>query len=324
MKYKYLGGVILVLLVFAVLGIYLVSFQVRETQAVVVTRFGRCQRSITEPGLYWKWPVPIERIHRFDSRLQLFEGVMEETTTRSGEPIIVTTYLLWRIDEPQKFLESAATVENVQQKLRGRLRDKQNAVIGRHYFSELVNTDPQKIRFAQIEIEMLEALKEPLRQDYGIGLAAVGIKQLGVNSKVTEDVFARMRADRRRIAEATLAQGKAEATKIRTDAESKKTELLAAAEARAKAIRGTGDAEAAKYYRLLEEDPEFAKFLQDIETVKKALKERATVVITARTRPFELLDRMPQLKPAEPNGLFTGLPAEKANTEPSSDLRLAQ
>lgn len=296
---KNFATITFVILVVAVLGLYLVSFQVRETESVVVTTFGEPKKSITEPGWYWKWPAPIQRVHRFDARLHLLEGIMEETTTRGGEPIIVTAYLLWKVAEPRRFLESVGTVENVEEKLRSRLRDRQNTVIGRHNFSEFVNSDRERIRFAVIEEEIADSLREPLRRDYGIELAGVGIKQLGVSSKVTKDVFDRMRADRQRIADAIIAQGNAEATKIRTDGEAKKTELLAAAEARAKAIRGEGDAEAAKYYKMLEEDPEFAMFLRDIDTLKKALETKSTIVISARSKPFELLNRMPDIKPKE-------------------------
>lgn len=298
---KNLASIIFVLLVVVVLVVYLVSFQVRETETVVVTTFGEPKRSITEPGLYWKWPTPIQKVHRFDSRLQLFEGIMEETATKGGQPIIVTTYLVWNIAEPQKFLESVGTIEEAQRKLRGRLRDKQNTVIGQHYFSEFVNTDPVKIRFEAIEKKMLQALTAPIKADYGIGIKTVGIKQLGVSSKVTEDVFERMRADRKAIADAITTQGQAEATKIKNDAERKRLELLALAEGRAKAIRGAGDAEAARHYKDLKEDPDFAMFLQDIEAIKKILKERSTVIISAQTRPFEILRRLPNIKPAKPN-----------------------
>ena len=75
--------------------------------------------------------------------------------------------------------------------------------------------------------------------------------------------------------------------------------MLAAAEARAKAIRGEGDAEAAKYYEMLREDPELAMFLRDLESLGK-LAERSTFVISADTAPFKFLKEKPELKPNEP------------------------
>jgi membrane protease subunit HflC len=169
-------------------------------------------------------------------------------------------------------------------------------VVGQHFFSEFVNSDPAKIKFEQIQDEMLSDLRQSVREHYGVEIKTVGIKQLKVSEEVTKDIFERMRAERNRRTEATVAQGYAEAVKIRTDADSKRTELLAAAEARAKTIKGEGDAEAAKYYKMLEADPELAMFLRDIEALKKILQERSTVVLSADAEPFKLLKQMPRLE----------------------------
>jgi len=166
-------------------------------------------------------------------------------------------------------------------------------VIGKHTFAEFVNSDPEKIKFHQIEQEMLQALRAATKDNYGIQIRTLGIKQLKISEDVSKDVFERMRAERNRRTEATIAQGNAEATKIKSDADSKRTELLAAAEARAKAIKGQGDAEAAKYYKMLEEDPQLAMFLRDISALKKILAERSTVLLSAETEPFKLLRQMP-------------------------------
>jgi len=289
--------IILVILIVAVMALYLVSFQVRQTETALVLTFGKPTRSETQPGWKWKWPAPIQTLVRYDSRQILLEGVEEETVTKGGEPVIVQTYIIWRIAEPIKFREAVRDVPGAEKLLKSRLRDVQNKVVGRHYFSEFVNTDREQIKFGDIENEMVQQINEPVKEAYGIQVETVGVKMLKVSEKVTEDVFARMKADRRRKAEATLAQGSAEATKIKSDADSKITELMAATEARAKAIRGSGDAEAAQYYKMLEADPEFAMFLREIETLKKTLKERTTVVLPADAEPFKLLKEMPKVEP---------------------------
>jgi len=280
-----------------VLGLYLVCFQVRETESALVTTFGKPTRQITEPGLRFKWPAPIQYVYKFDSRLRLLEAELGETTTKAAVPIIVNTYIVWKIAEPLKFFNAVGTIREAENKLLSQISDTQNKVIGLHDFSEFVNSDPEKIKFDQIEVEMLADLKQSVRDDYGIEIRTMGIKQLKVSEDVTKDVFDRMRAERNRRTEATIAQGNAEATKIKTDADSKKTELLAAAEARAKAIRGQGDAEAAKFYKMLEEDPELAIFLRKIEALKKYLEKNSTIVISADTEPFRLLKEMPELEP---------------------------
>ena len=294
---KNIAITIFIVLIVAVMAIYLVSFQVREIESALVTTFGKPTREITEPGWYFKWPTPIQKVYKFDSRMRVFEADIGETTTKAAVPIIVNTYVVWKIAEPLEFFNAVGTVKEAESKLLSQISDTQNKVIGRHSFGEFVNSDPAKIKFKEIEEEMLTDLKQTVRTDYGIEIKTLGIKQLKVSEDVSKDVFERMKAERNRKTEATIAEGNAEATKIKTDADSKKTELLAAAEARAKAKRAEGDAEAAKYYEMLEEDPEFAILLRNLEALKKILKERATVVIPADAEPFKLLKEMPDIKP---------------------------
>jgi membrane protease subunit HflC len=294
---KNIAVTIFIVLVVAIMGLYLISFQVRETEFVLVTTFGKPTRQITEPGWRFKWPMPIERVRPFDSRMRVLEAELGETTTKGAVPIIVNTFIVWKIAEPLEFFNAVGTIKEAKSKLRNQISDTQNKIVGQHSFGEFVNNDPEKIKFKQIEEEMLADLKQAVRADYGIEIMALGIKHLKVNEDVSKDIFERMRAERNRKTEAIIAEGNAEATKIKTDADSKKTELLAAAEARAKAIRGEGDAEAAKYYKMLEEDPELAMFLRDIEALKKTLEKRSTIVISADTEPFKLLKKVPDIKP---------------------------
>ena len=294
---RILAITIFIVLLIAFLGLVFATFQVRETESALVTTFGKPTREITEPGLYCKWPPPVQWLHKFDSRMRVFEADVGETTTRGAVPIIVNTYAVWKIAEPLEFFNAVGTVDEAERKLRSLINDAQNRVIGRHSFGEFVNSDPAKIKFKQIEEEMLADLKQTVREDYGIEIKTLGIKQLKVSEDVSKDVFERMRAERNRRTEATIAEGNAEAARIRADADSKKIELLAAAEARAKAIRGQGDAEAAKYYKMLEEDPELAMFLRDIEVLKKSLESRTTLILSTDTEPFKLLRGMPSLEP---------------------------
>ena len=293
---KNIAITIFIALIAVVMGLYLIAFQVRETESALVMRFDKPVREITDPGFYIKWPAPIERVHMFDSRMQVFEADLGETTAKDSVPIIVNTYVVWRIAEPLKFLNAVGTVKGAEVKLYSQITDTQNRVIGQHSFGEFVNSDSGKIKFNQIEAEMLADLKQTLSDEYGIEVKTLGIKQLKISKDVSKDVFERMKTERNRRTEATIARGQAEAAKIRADANLIKTELLAAAEARAMAIRGQGDAEAAKYYKMLEEEPELAMFLRNIEALEKILKERSTVVIRDDSEPFKLLKEIPSLE----------------------------
>jgi membrane protease subunit HflC len=231
--------------------------------------------------------------------MRLLEANIGETTTKGAVPIIVSTYIVWRVAQPLEFFNAVGTIREAESKLLSMINDTQNKVIGRHYFGEFVNSDVTKIKIEQIQDEMLTELTTAAKTAYGIEIKTIGIKQLKISEDVSKDVFDRMRSERIRKTEATIAEGIAEATRIKTDADSKKTELLAAAEARAKAIRGQGDAEAAKYYEMLETNRELAMFLRDIEALKKILENRSTIVLSADTEPFKLIKKMPELKPAD-------------------------
>lgn len=289
-----------VLAVVVILVLFAVVFQVRATETVIVTRFGDPIRPIDKPGLYVKLPPPIDRVHRFDSRSRLYEGVLEETNTAGNEPIIVNSYVVWRIKEPDKYLVRVQDMRSAEDKLRSLLRNTQNSVIGRHYFSEFINTDPELIKFEQIESEMKAEIADHAMTEYGIEIQTVGIKRLMISEKVTEKVFERMKADRKRRTESILAAGNAQAERIRSDALAKQKELLAVADSQAKAIRGAGDAEAAAYYKMLEADPQLAMFLRDVESLKRILKDRSTIVLGVETEPIGLLKELPTLGPVIP------------------------
>ena len=150
---------IFIILLIAFLGLVFATFQVRETESALVTTFGKPTREITKPGLYFKWPPPVQWLYKFDSRMRVFEADIGETTTKGAVPIIVNTYVVWKIAEPLEFFNAVGTVSEAENKLRSRINDTQNRVIGRHSFGEFVNSDPTKIHFKQIEEEMLTDLQ---------------------------------------------------------------------------------------------------------------------------------------------------------------------
>jgi membrane protease subunit HflC len=300
---KNIAIAILVVIIVVILGLYLVSFQVREIESVLVTTFGKPTREITRPGWYFKWPTPIQRVYKFDSRMRVFEADLGETTTKGAVPIIVNTYVVWRIAKPLEFFNAneRGSITEAVKKLRSQISDTQSRVIGRHTFGEFVNSDPTKIKFQEIEAEMLGELQQAVGHAYGMQIKTLGIKQLKISEDVSKDVFERMRAERKRITEMTIARGNAEATSIKSDADSKKRELLAAATARARAIQGEGDAEAAKHYKMLEADPQLALLLRNLEALRKILAERTTYVVPTDKEPFSLIKQIPNLKITDPN-----------------------
>lgn len=280
-------------LIALILIFYLTSFQVRITDKAVVTTFGRPIKTISKPGLYWKWPWPIQRVYKFDSRLQIFEGRFEETYTHDGKNIIIHASLGWRISDPLKFLERVGTVEEAERNLEGLVRNYQNGVIGRHPLSNFISPNPEEVKFDRIEEEILKPVQKEAFQRYGIQVELFAIKRLSLPMNTSQAVFARMRRERERIAKRYRAEGEAKAIEIKARAESLKDKTLAEAEAEAKRIRGEGDAEAAKYYKIFAKNEDLAIFLKELETLEETLKERATVILDTSTSPYNLFQSPP-------------------------------
>lgn len=297
MKRNYLSVTvgILLLLIFAAL---LVSFQVRYTEVAVVTTFGKASTETIKPGLHFKLPWPIQKVVKFDSRVQNFEEKFEETSTEDGKNLLIMVYAGWRIKDPGAFLKSfpSGSASAAESTLESWVRSSKTAVVGQHQFSDFVSTDAKKLKFTQIESEILEKVKVEALGQAGIEVAFLGIKRLGLPDSASQRVFDRMREERMRLVSQFQGDAEAQAISIRTTADRDREEIISKAEKEAIRIRGEGDAEAAKSLAVFEQDPEFAVFLLRLEALEKTLKDRSTLIFDERTPPFDMLNK--QVAPA--------------------------
>ena len=284
------AGIILVILL-----LYLIAFQVRFNEQVVLTTFGKPVLVVSKPGLYWKWPWPVQSLYRFDSRLTVLDSKFEETYTKDGKNLIISASLAWRIVDALKFLESVGTEHEAENNLQSVLRNYKNSVIGGHPLNHFISTDPESLQFDRIEEEMLKLVSAETEQRYGIGVEFVRIKQMALPDDTTAKVFDRMRKERERIVERYRAEGEGEANKIKAEAESKRDRILAMAAAEAKKIMGEGDALAAKHYDVFSENEELAIFLRKLDALSGTLKEKTTVLLDTGMPPYDLLEGMPEI-----------------------------
>lgn len=268
----------------------LVAFQVRQTSVAVVTTFGKYTRTIDEPGLYFRLPWPIQNVYQFDNRVQNFEKKYEQTSTRDGRILILQVFAGWKITDAKVFLESfGGNMSLAQRRLEELLRDAKLSVIGRHPFSDLISTSNEKLKFTAIEEEMLTEIRPKAAGTFGIEIALLGIKQIGLPEGITTKVFERMRAERQELVLKFQGEGDAEATSIRSDADKQRDNALADADARVRGILGDAEAKAAKALITFEQNPELAVFLLKLDALEQVLKERATLILDPKTVPLDLL-----------------------------------
>ncbi len=279
----------------ATMLLYLIAFQVRESERAFVTRFGEVVRSQTKPGLYWKWPWPVERVYRFDGRMHVFEGAFQETMTNDNMSLIVSLAAGWSIDDPVLFYNKVGTVKKGEDYLKALLANSKNSVVGRHDLAHFVSPNPKERQFEKIEEEIMQPVATQCKNEYGIKLHFVRITQLGLPTQVSDQVFQRMKAERKAIADAYKAEGERQAKSIRAEAEKQRKQILAQADAEAKRIRGEGDAKAAEYYEIFKKNPDLTIFLAELEALRK-LKKRTTVILDQNTPPYNLLSKPHEAK----------------------------
>ena len=275
--FSIIAGALLVLL----LVIYVITFQVRYNEWAVVTRFGKVSRVVEKPGIGLKWFWPIDHVHKFDKRIQVFEDSFEETLTKDQKNVIISAYVGWRVAKPLEFLRSVRTSEEAVKKLRERMRSTKNTVFTKYDFSQFVSTVPDQMMLNQMESEILEAVQDEALSSFGIEVQSVGIKHLSLPQSASEAVFNQMKERRRLLASRYLNEGDTEATRIKEQAEANKRTILSFARLREAEILAEGEAAAQESYSIQSEAPEFAAFLRGLEFVRTALKQRSTFFFNA-------------------------------------------
>src|SRR5258708_1457372 len=240
-------GLLLVLIVILLLFV----FQVRKSEVVVVTTFGKPTRDVSVPGPHLKWPWPIESVHRFDQRVQNFEDRLTEGLTQDSFNILASVFVGWKITDPKaffpKFAGTAEPIAEAEKVMDRMLSNAKAAIIGKHPLFDFLSPNAEGNKFVDIEKEILGVMQKQVRANsYGLEIEFLGLKRLGLPENVTASVFERMQAERKRLADKSQYEGEAEAQTIRAEAERKAAVVLAGAGAQATAIRGKGEAEAAK------------------------------------------------------------------------------
>ena len=279
---------ILLALIFASLWC---CYQVRQTEIALVTTFGKPTRDVFEPGLYFKWPPPIQKVQHFDKRIQNFEGKFEETLTKDSYNVLFAVYVGWTISDPAMFRERfGGSVERAENDLDGLVRSSKNAVIGQHPFSHFISTDEKELKFEDVEKEILAAVQPQAKANYGMDVKFLGIKRIGLPESITQKVFARMTEERQRFVSKLQGEGDKQASDIRSAADRERREILGAAESSVIKIKGEADLEVAKHLAVFEQNPELATFLLKRESLEQTLKERTTLILDQRTPPFDLLN----------------------------------
>ncbi len=284
----------------------MIFFVVDETEFVVVTRFGDPVRAFREPGLKLKWPEPIETLYRYDNRLLIYETGEVEFLPRDKKNIIVDSYVVWRIDDPVKFLKTVKDEMGAEDKLRDVVLSELGIAIGNYELDSLVSTEPGMMQLDAM-IERITRETDSKVSAYGMVAEDVRVKVLNFPQQNKEKVFRRMRAERERDARTYRSEGNAEAEKIRAKADEEREKIISAAYEQAQKIRGEGDAQAIRIYAdAYSKDPRFYRLVRTLEAYEKFIDKDTTIIMSADADLLKFINSAtPQERPS--SGLASGL-----------------
>jgi membrane protease subunit HflC len=254
-------------------------FVVDQRQFGVVYALGQIKEVITEPGLNFKLPPPFQNVSYIDKRLLTLDTTdTEPMLTAEKQRVVVDWYVRWRITEPSQYIRNVGLDESAgANQLNRVVRNAFQEEINKRTVKELLSTKREALT-ADVKEEVLEKVRGA--KPWGIDVVDVRITRADYVDAITESVYRRMEAERKRVANELRSTGGAEGEKIRADADRQREVAIANAYRDAQKIKGEGDAEAARIYAdAFGRDPQFAQFYRSLEAYKSSFSKKSDVMV---------------------------------------------
>lgn len=269
-----LGPIVAILIVIALL-VSGTLFTVDQRQNAIVFQLGEVKEVVTQPGLHFKWPL-LQNVRHFDMRILTYDDPEPlRYLTQGNRPVLVDSFVKWRINDVRQYYVSVQGDEfraqtRIRQTVSGTLRDE----FGVRTVHEVVSGERENI-MARVREKVDQDLKR-----IGVGVIDVRLKRVDLPQEVSESVYRRMEAERKRIANEQRSTGAAEGEKIRADADRQREVILAEAYRDAQSVRGQGDAKAAAIYAsAFGQNPEFFAFYRSMEAYRSTFRGRNDLML---------------------------------------------
>lgn len=251
-------------------------YTVNEREYAMVFALGELRNVVDEPGIHVKLPPPLQNVVYLDKRiLTLDASGADLVQTSEKKNLMIDTFVKWRVGDPRLYWVSFQGSERAaSDRLSALLRDVLNIAVNKRTVNQITSSEREK---AMSEIS--ELLQARVR-DVGIDIVDVRMKRVDFTPEISESVYRRMEAERKRVASEERSKGAAEAERIRANADRRSEVILAEAYREAQKTKGEGDAEAARIYAdAFGKDPEFARFYRSLEAYRKSFAEKNDVMV---------------------------------------------
>ncbi len=255
-------------------------FVVDQRQFGVVYQLGQIKNVITEPGLNFKMPPPLQNVSYIDKRLLTMESAdSEPMLTAEKQRVVIDWFVRWRITEPSQYIRNVGLDEVAgSNQLNRVVRNAFQEEINRRTVSELLSGKREAL-MADVKREVLEIVKGGTKP-WGVDVVDVRITRVDYVEAITESVYRRMEAERKRVANELRSTGAAEGEKIRADADRQREVVIANAYREAQKVKGEGDAEAARAFsEAFGRDPQFAQFYRSLDAYRASFDKKSDVMV---------------------------------------------
>lgn len=273
-------------------------FVVDQRQYAAVFAFGELKRVVEEPGLQFKLPPPFQSVQFFERRILTIDTPdAERFITAEKKNLLVDSFVKWRIVEPRKFFISFRGDERMAQ-------DRLNQLVKSALNEEFTKRTVRELISEQREQVMQNIRKKVAEEaaDIGIEIVDVRLKRIDLLAEISESVFRRMEAERKRVANELRSTGSAESEKIRADAERQRDIILSKAYRDAQKIKGQGDARAtALYGEAFNRDPQFAQFYRSLEAYRSSFKTKQDLMVMDPSSEFLKFMKSSRPQSSNPN-----------------------
>lgn len=268
-------GTVLIGILIGLIVVSLAAFRVDQREYALVFRLGEIVAVKKEPGLYFKVPM-VDNVRYFEKRIVTLDTVQPERfITSEKKNVLVDSFVKWRIVDPARYYVSVRGDEaQAEARLSQMVNDGLRAEFGKRTIHDVVSGERDMI------MDMMRQRADRESRQMGIQVLDVRVKRVDLPEEVSESVYQRMEAERKRVANELRSQGAGAAEKIRADADKQREVILAEAYREAQRVKGEGDATASKIYAgAYNQNPEFYAFYRSLDAYRNSFRDKGDIMV---------------------------------------------
>ncbi len=251
------------------------TFTVDQRQNALVFQLGEVVSVKKTPGLYFKLPM-VQNVRYFDTRILTLDSTEPERfITSEKKNVLVDSFIKWRVIDARQFYVSVGGDETrAQIRLNQTVNDGLRAEFGKRTIHDVVSGQRDEV------MKTIQVKADQDARKIGVQVVDVRIKRVDLPESVSENVYRRMEAERKQVANELRSTGAAEAEKIRADADKQKDVIVAEAYRDAQRVKGEGDATASAIYASsYGKNAEFYAFYRSMQAYRESFKSKSDVMV---------------------------------------------